>query len=55
VRKPKEIRWEVISVRSKGQLLGTVQAKDKEAARKAAVKEFEIRAGEERSLIIRPV
>jgi len=53
VRK-KIVRWEVIRLRAKGQFIGTVQAKDKEAARKVAVKEFSLRAGEERRLIIRP-
>jgi len=53
VRK-KVVRWEVIRLRAKGEYVGTVEAKDKEAARKAAVKEFSLRAGEERRLIIRP-
>jgi hypothetical protein len=54
VRKKKVEWWEVIRIRAKGQYLGRVQAKDKETARKAAGKEFQLLEGEERWLIIRP-
>jgi hypothetical protein len=53
VRKKKTL-WEVIRIRAKGQYLGRVKGSDKESARKAAAKEFELRDGEERWLIIRP-
>jgi hypothetical protein len=54
VRKKKVEWWQVIRIRAKGQYLGRVKAKDKETARKAAAKEFALRDGEERWLIIRP-
>jgi hypothetical protein len=54
MRKKKAEWWAVIRIRAKGQYLGRVKAADKESARKAAAKEFELRDGEERWLIIRP-
>jgi hypothetical protein len=53
MRKKKVEWWEVIRIRAKGQYLGRVRAKDLETARKAAAKEFSLREGEERWLIIR--
>jgi hypothetical protein len=53
IREKKVEWWEVIRIRAKGQYLGRVRAKDKETARKAAAKEFQLREGEERWLIIR--
>ena len=50
----KVVRWEVIRLRAKGEFIGTVQAKDKESARKVAVKEFSLPPGEEQRLIVRP-
>jgi hypothetical protein len=53
MRKKKVEWWEVIRIRAKGQFRGRVKAADKESARKAAAKEFGLREGEERWLIIR--
>ena len=50
----KERLWEVIRIRAKGEYLGRVEAKDEEAARKAAVKEFRLAAIDERRLVVRP-
>lgn len=50
----RERLWEVIRLRSKGEYLGRVEAKDKEAAKKAAVKEFKLAPFDERRLLIRP-
>ena len=54
VRKNKERLWEVIRLRSKGEYLGRVEAKDTEAAKKVAVKEFKLAAFDRRRLLIRP-
>jgi hypothetical protein len=54
VRKKKTVWWEVIGIRAKGQYLGRVKGGDRESARRAAARQFELRDGEERWLMIRP-
>lgn len=52
VRK-KLVRWEVIRLRAKGEYLGKVEAADEQAAIKAAVKAFDLRAVEQHRLLVR--
>lgn len=50
----RENEWEVIRLRSKGEYLGTVKAKDQGSALKAAIKTFALRRQDEPALLIRP-
>lgn len=45
--------WQVIRLRAKGEYLGRVQAPDEEAAMKAAIKAFGLRAAEAQRLLVR--
>lgn len=51
----REREWQVIRLRSRGEYLGVVVAKDDEAAIKAAVKAFNLPAQEASRLIVRPL
>jgi hypothetical protein len=52
-KREKETLWGVIRLPSKGKYLGRVEAKDKEAARKAAMNEFKLAPFDERRLLVR--
>jgi hypothetical protein len=50
----RKIVWEVIRLRARGEYIGTVAAPDQQAALKAAVKAFELKAADADRLLVRP-
>ena len=50
----KQLMWEVIRVRARGEYLGRVEAPDHEAALKVAVKKLGLNKAEEKRLLVRP-
>ena len=50
----REKLWEVIKISFKGKYLGSVQAPDEKTALTTAIKELNIRAEDQKRLVVRP-
>jgi hypothetical protein len=49
----RKIEWQVIRLRARGEYIGTVTAPDEDAAIKAAIKLFALRADDAKRLLVR--